>query len=190
MPDLGQVSNDVAVREFNSAASLYYYRARYYDVQTGRFPSEDLLRFGAGYNFYAYVANKPTEFSDPMGLLPTGEHYNRTLDLARAAFGPKCLARARAVAQANADQDALPGFAAKLKFVVGLGDGWKKGSIHFGGPVDQSLQDAFSRWRVAQTINSETILGAAYAGFACPGLESTSCWAICIFRSGSCGWMR
>jgi hypothetical protein len=28
--------------------------------------------------------------------------------------------------------------------------------------------------RVAQTINSETILGAAYAGFACAGLESTS----------------
>src|SRR5579859_7971464 len=41
------------------------------------------------------------------------------------------------------DQDALPGFAAKLKFAVGIGDGWRKGGIHFGGPVDQLLKNAF-----------------------------------------------
>lgn len=29
--------------------------------------------------------------------------------------------------------------------------------------------------RAAQTISSKTILGAAYAGFACAGLDSTSC---------------
>jgi hypothetical protein len=106
--------------------------------------SEDLLGFAGGYNFYAYVANKPTEFGDPMGLLPTNNHYNLTLDLARAAFGQKCLSRAQNIAQANANQDALPGLAAKLKFIVGVGEGWRKGGIHFGGPVDQLLRNAFS----------------------------------------------
>jgi RHS repeat-associated protein len=35
-------------REFDAEIGLYYYRARYYDPQLGRFISEDPLIFGAG----------------------------------------------------------------------------------------------------------------------------------------------
>ena len=46
-----------------------YYRARYYDANTGRFLSEDPLNFGGGdVNFYGYVGNDPTSFYDPFGL--------------------------------------------------------------------------------------------------------------------------
>jgi len=131
-------------REFDSETSLHYYRARFYDQTPGRFLSEDPLKFAGGYNFFAYVGNKPTEYRDPTGLLPTSVHYNITYDLARAAFGPKCAYRARTVAQGNADQDAIPSFSAWLKFVVGIGDGWQRGSIHFGGPVEQILKNAFA----------------------------------------------
>jgi RHS repeat-associated protein len=55
-------------REFDSETSLYYYRARYYDPQPGRFLSEDPLSFGQGVNFYAYVANNPINLIDPTGL--------------------------------------------------------------------------------------------------------------------------
>ncbi|MDP1658715.1 MAG: RHS repeat-associated core domain-containing protein, partial [Methylotenera sp.] len=46
---------------------LYYYRARYYDTNTGRFISEDPLGFEAGINFYAYVDNNPVNANDPSG---------------------------------------------------------------------------------------------------------------------------
>ncbi|HYL99252.1 MAG TPA: RHS repeat-associated core domain-containing protein [Blastocatellia bacterium] len=54
-------------REFDTETSLYYYRARYYDVAIGRFAAEDLEGFDAGINFYAYVQNHPTDFVDPTG---------------------------------------------------------------------------------------------------------------------------
>jgi RHS repeat-associated protein len=56
-------------REFDAETGLYYYRARYYDQNAGRFLSEDPIGFRAGVNFYAYVRNDPTVFIDPNGLL-------------------------------------------------------------------------------------------------------------------------
>lgn len=47
---------------------LYYYRARYYDPKIGRFISEDPIKFEAGPNFYTYVDNNPTNYTDPTGL--------------------------------------------------------------------------------------------------------------------------
>jgi len=56
-------------REFDSETGLYYYRARYYDPNVGRFLSEDPLSWnGDGINFYPYVANNPQNYNDPWGL--------------------------------------------------------------------------------------------------------------------------
>jgi RHS repeat-associated protein len=56
-------------REFDAETGVYYYRARYFDPGTGRFVSEDPIRFGGdGPDFYAYVNNDPTDFTDPLGL--------------------------------------------------------------------------------------------------------------------------
>jgi RHS repeat-associated protein len=67
----GSLTNSLryTAREFDAETSLYYYRARYYDTNSGRFISEDPIAFQAGSNFYTYVRNKPTIFSDPTGLL-------------------------------------------------------------------------------------------------------------------------
>ncbi|MDP1614713.1 MAG: RHS repeat-associated core domain-containing protein, partial [Methylococcales bacterium] len=54
----------------DDGTGLYYYRARYYDTDTGRFISEDPLGFGAGINFYAYVGNNPVNANDPSGMCP------------------------------------------------------------------------------------------------------------------------
>lgn len=54
----------------NDGTGLYYYRARYYDPQAGRFISEDPIGFVGGINFYSYVGNRPTYWIDPMGLTP------------------------------------------------------------------------------------------------------------------------
>ena len=59
-------------RELDRETGLYYYRARYYDPDVGRFLTEDPLGFEAGLNFYAYIDNNPVNFTDPMGLQRRG----------------------------------------------------------------------------------------------------------------------
>jgi RHS repeat-associated protein len=52
----------------NDGSGLYYYRARYYNPNIGRFLSEDPIRFTAGIDFYAYTLNDPIRGRDPSGL--------------------------------------------------------------------------------------------------------------------------
>ncbi|HKV61520.1 MAG TPA: RHS repeat-associated core domain-containing protein [Candidatus Acidoferrum sp.] len=75
---------ETAPRDYLSAslpmppeASESYYRARYYDPNSGRFISEDPVHFDGGINFYAYDDNDAVNFTDPWGLCP--DDYN--LDL-------------------------------------------------------------------------------------------------------------
>jgi len=59
-------------REFDSH-DLYYYRARYYDPNVGRFISQDPIEFLAGdVNFYRYVGNDPVNWVNPSGLCGEG----------------------------------------------------------------------------------------------------------------------
>ncbi len=55
-------------REFDSETGLYFYRARYLDPATGRFITEDPLRFGGGTDFYPYADDSPVNEIDPLGL--------------------------------------------------------------------------------------------------------------------------
>lgn len=51
--------------------SLWYYRARYYDSNTGRFVSEDPLQQHlriASFGTYIYAENNPVKYGDPFGL--------------------------------------------------------------------------------------------------------------------------
>lgn len=57
-------------REQDEESGLYYYRARYYDPELGRFISEDPIGFKGGVNLYAYVGNNPLIYSDPSGNVP------------------------------------------------------------------------------------------------------------------------
>src|SRR5579859_7481900 len=47
-----------------------YYRARYYDSNSGKFLNEDPAGFQGGINAYRYVFNDPTDIMDPSGLCP------------------------------------------------------------------------------------------------------------------------
>ena len=61
-------------RELDTAG-LYFYRARYYNPQTGRFISEDPAGFAGGINMYVYAHNDPINGSDPSGLWDTYTHH-------------------------------------------------------------------------------------------------------------------
>ena len=55
-------------REWDSEVGLYYYRARYYDPELGRFISADPINLSGGINLYAYVGGNPVNRVDPFGL--------------------------------------------------------------------------------------------------------------------------
>ena len=65
-----------AGREYDNESSLYFNRFRYYNAQSGRFISEDPIRFIGGINFYDYVSNSPTILSDSFGLCNTTNKVN------------------------------------------------------------------------------------------------------------------
>jgi len=46
---------------------LYYYRARYYSADLGRFISRDPIGMADDINLYSYVGNNPVGFVDAMG---------------------------------------------------------------------------------------------------------------------------
>ena len=52
----------------NDGTGLYFYRARYYAPEQGRFISEDPMGFAGGENFYAYVSGNPLSYTDPYGM--------------------------------------------------------------------------------------------------------------------------
>jgi RHS repeat-associated protein len=58
-------------RELDQETGLYYYRARYYDPETGRFLQEDPRGISSGdTNFYTYVYGDPVNLVDPDGEIP------------------------------------------------------------------------------------------------------------------------
>ena len=62
--------------QFDESTGLVYLRARYYDVQTGRFVSRDKFVGSSGapssLHRYTYVRNAPVNLIDPLGLSPQG----------------------------------------------------------------------------------------------------------------------
>jgi len=70
----GETSFKYTGRQSDEGTGLYYLRARYYDPNTGRFPSTDPFPGPPAspqtQNPYAHVSNKPANATDPSGEVP------------------------------------------------------------------------------------------------------------------------
>ncbi|MCA9213548.1 MAG: Ig-like domain-containing protein [Planctomycetales bacterium] len=106
-------------REFDSAANAYFYRARFYSSQTGKFLSLDPIGFNANdTNLYRYAINSPTNATDPHGLASTVDYAFQTAQLSVLGCTIGLLLKAN-VATPN---EALSKFASSLglNFTLGL----------------------------------------------------------------------
>ena len=66
-------------QRYDAETGLYYYKARHFSPALGRFLQTDPIGYAGGdLNLYAYVANDPVNFRDPLGLSAQGNknsHY-------------------------------------------------------------------------------------------------------------------
>jgi RHS repeat-associated protein len=56
-------------KDLDEETGLYYFNARWYDSELGRFISEDPARDPNNPNLYTYARNNPLRFIDPTGLI-------------------------------------------------------------------------------------------------------------------------
>jgi len=56
-------------RRADDETALYYYRARYYAFDIGRFLQTDPIGYTGGLNLYAYCGNNPIVWIDPLGMV-------------------------------------------------------------------------------------------------------------------------
>ncbi len=57
-------------RRYDTETGMYYYRARYYHPEIGRFLQPDPIHYYSDLNLYSYVLNNPVKWIDPLGDHP------------------------------------------------------------------------------------------------------------------------
>lgn len=62
-------------REYDFQTGLYYFRARWYSPEIGRWLSKDPIGISGGLNLYAAFGNNPVNFVDPLGESISGNYY-------------------------------------------------------------------------------------------------------------------
>ncbi len=82
-------------REFDAETGFYFYRARYYSPQLGRFISQDPSGFDANdFNLYRYVKNIPVSLTDPTGMLSLIEYATKVVNVLKVLIPTKRVAAA------------------------------------------------------------------------------------------------
>jgi len=136
-------------REWDEDVGLYYYRARYYDAQIGRFLNQDPIGFKAGdINVYRYVWNSPLNAVDPSGL---------------SAYDPGCMAACVGDAVLNFGVGFIPG-ANAIEFVLelsGVDVNLFQGLLGYDTPLDVSSTGAAAAVGSALKLYANTSYEAA-----------------------------
>jgi len=145
-------------REYDSQTGLYYFRARWYSPEAGRWLSKDPIGISGGLNLYAFCDNNPVNFVDPMG------YYG----LAGAAVG----------GISGGISGAISGYAsggwagAAAGAVTGAAVGAAVGAVNplaggaAGGAVGGAVGSAIGQLSQTGSVNGGAVAGAALSGAA------------------------
>jgi RHS repeat-associated protein len=78
-------------QELDKETNYYFYNARHYDPEVGRFVTPDPVKDGAfntqGWNRYSYVLNNPIIYKDPTGLFEIHAHDEGTGHVGASVLG-------------------------------------------------------------------------------------------------------
>lgn len=130
-------------REWDAESGLYFYRARYYDPQVGRFLSPDPLHVLAGrLQAYVYANNNPLAYSDPLGLDTFDRRWWQSVGGFGVGIGVGVFFGAAALTAAPLTAVALFGGGLLAGGAAGGATAVASEAI-FAGPCDKSYSAAF-----------------------------------------------
>ncbi|MGB6800838.1 MAG: RHS repeat-associated core domain-containing protein [Candidatus Sulfotelmatobacter sp.] len=133
-------------REFDSETNLYFYRARYFDPNSGRFISGDPIGFHGGVNFYRYVLNNPLINIDPPGLGPYGWGNKSWTWTSRANCFISYYACLSHIAETRQSLDQMTDDAVgNTSDAMGSQGGYSNQRLQCGLRQDQNCKDALTR---------------------------------------------
>jgi RHS repeat-associated protein len=107
-----QVSSRFTGQIFDAESGLYYYNARYYDPELGRFVQPDSLipdlSNPQSYNRYSYVLNNPLRYNDPSGHVST---FATFMDFGETEASSEADAWAKGVRNTSGQSEGFTSFA-------------------------------------------------------------------------------
>jgi RHS repeat-associated protein len=128
-------------REFDTETGLYYYRARYYSAELGRFLQRDPEEADDLFSLYAYCLNNPINRTDPTGLFYVQDHDAITREAIKD-FGYNSYTIA-ALSNANSLSDVLDADKLERHAIAGPGEdddvGKKKAIAAAKASIDSDL---------------------------------------------------
>ena len=188
-------------REYDSETGLFYFRARYYSPDLGRFISEDPIGFDScDDNIYRFTENSPTGYTDPSGT--TLKEYTASTGVATAT-APTLIAAQRFALLTNQASRAVTLTAAQINRIgIALRSGDVAKAYRFfkafcGSQLDKELKilvraDPYLRGYLGLGITGlfkrgPDFFGSIFGASIWFDLTTASSWAAHVARYASSG---